>query len=111
RTSPTCSTGQRVAPTLGPTCLLHFQPGSYVALPIVIPPRWTNSNFPFCITRTSSGAPNDFSMTATCSPFMRHSTSTTRLLKQNHLFAFRCDHVWTEKSAASPVDFVPERYR
>jgi hypothetical protein len=28
KTRPTCSTWQRVAPTLGPTCSLHFHPGS-----------------------------------------------------------------------------------
>src|SRR4029450_2638763 len=44
---------QRVAPTLGATCSLHFQPGSYVARPMVMPPRCTSSNCSFSISPTS----------------------------------------------------------
>src|SRR5580658_4249779 len=55
RTRPTCSTLQREAPTAGPTCLDHCQPGWYVARPMVMGPRWTSSNFPFSKVRISSG--------------------------------------------------------
>src|ERR1039457_3559855 len=42
RTSPTCWTLQRDAPTPGPTCTDHFHPGSYVARPMVMPPMRTD---------------------------------------------------------------------
>ena len=38
-----------------------------------MPPRPTNSNLPFCITRTSSGASNDLRRTATCSLFIEEN--------------------------------------
>src|SRR5208282_677277 len=59
-TSPTCSTLQRDAPTLGPTCTDHFHPGWYVARPMVMPPMRTSSNFPFSNVRTSSGSSKRF---------------------------------------------------
>src|SRR5208282_2931909 len=59
-TSPTCSTLQRDAPTLGPTCTDHFHPGWYVARPMVMPPMRTSSNFPFSKVRTSSGSSKRF---------------------------------------------------
>ena len=61
---PTCSTLQRACPTVGPTCSDHFQPGSYVARPMVIPPMRTSSNRPFTIFRTSSGWANRFRTTS-----------------------------------------------
>src|SRR5581483_2751961 len=63
-TIPTCSTGQRVAPRPGPTCSLHFQPGSYVARPIVMPPRCTSSNLPLSIVRISSGESKSLRITS-----------------------------------------------
>src|SRR5262245_39913866 len=61
-TSPTCSTWHSFAPVAAPTCSDHFQPGSYVARPIVILPIWTSSNFPLSNLRTSSGFSKRFKM-------------------------------------------------
>ena len=64
RTRPTCSTSHRTAPTDGPTSTDHFQPGAYVARPIVIPPTLTTSNRPRDISRTSSGSSNRLRITS-----------------------------------------------
>src|SRR5215469_16817498 len=63
-TIPTCSTLQLLSPIALPTCSDHFQPGSYVARPIVIPPMLTTSNLPFSNTRVSSGFSNRLRITS-----------------------------------------------
>src|SRR5918996_1036905 len=56
-TIPRCSTWQRSSGE-EPMCSLHFQPGSYVARPSVIPPTFTTSSRPSGNSRTSSGCSN-----------------------------------------------------
>src|SRR4029079_14878473 len=55
---PRCSTSHMEVPVIAPTCSDHFQPGSYRARPIVIPPISTTSNDPLSNARVSSGASN-----------------------------------------------------
>src|SRR5579885_1987172 len=63
-TTPTCSTWQLLAPVAPPACVDHFQPGSYVARPSVIPLMRTISNLPFSNVRISSGESNRFRITS-----------------------------------------------
>jgi hypothetical protein len=61
---PTWETPQLFLPSARPTCSDHFQPGSYVALPMVMPPRWTSSNLPLSKLLTSSGWSKRLRMTS-----------------------------------------------
>src|SRR5579885_1580607 len=63
-TIPICSTEQLFVPVAFPTCSDHFQPGSYVARPIVMPLRCISSNLPLGKVRTSSGFSKRFRITS-----------------------------------------------
>src|SRR5258708_37591037 len=82
RPNPTCPTLQRVVPTAGPTCSLQRQPGSYVARPIVIPPRLTTSNVPLTRIRVSSGFSKRLRMTVMSSVVMKTAWQLPVLLFQ-----------------------------
>src|SRR4029453_18119629 len=71
-TSPTCATVQRLAPTVGPTGSDHRHPGSYVARPMLRPPICTTSNFPFSMTRVSSGKSNCRRITSVWDALISH---------------------------------------